>query len=48
MIGFALPFMTIPVLPEMIETAVLQYGDKHKEKIGDLSAGIFTCFIGIG
>lgn len=47
MVGLLSPLMLIPILPEMVEAAILAH-PHQKETINDLSAGIFNAFLGLG
>lgn len=45
--GLVDPFLLVPVLPEMINS-VVNNKRGQEERINDLSAGVFNCFLGMG
>jgi hypothetical protein len=43
-----MPFMLIPVLPEMTESALVHYDKKIHHRVNNMASGVFTMFLGIG
>ena len=46
--GMFIPFLIIPALPEMIDSAKNKYPMSSTNDINDISAGLFNMFLGIG
>ena len=47
LIGVVNPFLLVPSLPEMIESALIRFPDQESQ-VNDLSSGIFNSFLGLG
>ena len=47
LIGVVSPFLLVPSLPEMIESALIRFPDQESQ-VNDLSSGIFNSFLGLG
>lgn len=48
LLGLCMPFMLIPALPEMAESALEHYDKTIHERVNNMSSAIFTTFLGIG
>ena len=48
LLGCALPFQFVPVLPEMTEYACQFYHESEHARVKNYSSGVFTAFIGLG
>ena len=48
LLGFMMPFMFVPALPEMTESTLHSYDKSVHERVNNMSSGVFSAFMGLG